>query len=57
MDQLPCATRFIIQSLHPDGKSWMGEFQLPLAKLHIMLRPTAGVGHTKREKLKRQIHQ
>jgi len=28
LDQLACAIRFIIQSLEPVGKSWMGEFQL-----------------------------
>jgi hypothetical protein len=45
VDQLPYATRFIIQSLEPGAKSWMGEFQLPSAKTHTMLLP-AGIGHT-----------
>ena len=39
----------------PVGELWVGEFQLPSAQLQIMLRPTAGADHTKREKLKRQI--
>jgi hypothetical protein len=50
MGQLPCATLIVIQSLEPVGKSWMGEFQLPSAKTHIMLQPTAGVGRTKNER-------
>jgi hypothetical protein len=45
MDQPRYATRFIIQSLETVGKSQTGEFQLPSAKTHTMLRP-ANVGHT-----------
>ena len=45
--QLLYGTRFIIRSLQPVGKLSMEAFQLPSAKTHIMLQPTAGVGRTK----------